>query len=95
MNCRIQDFKYKDVVCVADGSRLGYVGDVELDTETARLTAIVIYGRPRWLGLFGREEDVVISWGDIQIIGEDTILVNYAAPGLPRRKRLLWGESRG
>lgn len=96
MNCRIQDFKYKDVVCMADGIRLGYVGDVEIDTQTARLTAVVICGRLRWLGLLGREEDIVIPWDDIQVIGEDTILVNYNPPGQLRRKRLFWGEgSRG
>ena len=32
MLCRINDFKYKDVVNAGDGVRLGYVGDVELDT---------------------------------------------------------------
>lgn len=42
MLCRINDFKYKDVVNAGDGVRLGYVGDVELDTESAALTAIVI-----------------------------------------------------
>ena len=47
MLCRINDFKYKDVVNAGDGVRLGYVGDVELDTESAALTAIVIRGRYR------------------------------------------------
>ena len=47
MLCRINDFKYKDVVNAGDGVRLGYVGDVELDTESAALTAIVIRGGGR------------------------------------------------
>ena len=55
MLCRINDFKYKDVVNAGDGVRLGYVGDVELDTESAALTAIVIRGRYRLFGLLGRE----------------------------------------
>ena len=54
MVCRINDFKYKDVVDAADGCRLGYVGDVELDTTNARLTAIVIRGRLRLFGLLGK-----------------------------------------
>lgn len=62
MVCRINDFKYKDVVDAADGCRLGYVGDVELDTADARLTAIVIRGRLRLFGLLGREDDLVIPW---------------------------------
>ena len=79
MLCRINDFKYKDVVNAGDGVRLGYVGDVELDTESAALTAIVIRGRYRLFGLLGREEDTVIPWEDIQVIGEDTILVRCPA----------------
>ncbi len=87
MMCRINDFKYKDVVNAGDGVRLGYVGDVELDTESAALTAIVIRGRYRLFGLLGREEDTVIPWEDIQVIGEDTILVRCPAIKKSARRR--------
>lgn len=80
MHCRIGEFRYKDVVCVNDGTRLGHVGDVELDLASASLVSIVIFGRYRLFGLLGREEDIVIGWEDIQLIGEDIILVNYNAP---------------
>lgn len=90
MTCRINDFKYKDVVCMKDGTKLGYVGDVELDTETAQLTAIVIYGRYRWMGIFGKEDDMIIKWDDIEMIGEDAILVNYSRPILQRRRSSFW-----
>ena len=90
MHCRIQDLRHKDVICLADGAALGPVCDVEVDTADARLAAIVIYGRPRWCGLLGREDDCVIPWRDIQVIGEDTILVN-APPIRPRRRRRGWG----
>ena len=85
MLCRINDFKYKDVVN-APGVRLGFVGDVELDTQNAALTAIVIYGKYRLFGLFGREEDTVIPWENIEVIGEDTILVNAPSKGKRRRR---------
>ncbi len=85
MLCRINDFKYKDVVN-AQGVRLGFVGDVELDTQNAALTAIVIYGKYRLFGLFGREEDTVIPWENIEVIGEDTILVNAPSKGKHRRR---------
>ncbi|MBP1582288.1 MAG: YlmC/YmxH family sporulation protein, partial [Oscillospiraceae bacterium] len=86
MICRIQEFRYKDVVCVEDGTRLGYVGDVELDTRSAQLKSIIIYGKFRWL-FFGREEDIVVPWEEIRIIGEDTILVNITPPVKAKRKR--------
>lgn len=92
MFCRIGEFRYKDVVCVNDGTRLGCVCDVEVDTATARLISIVIYGKYRLFGLLGREEDIVINWCDIQLIGEDTILVNYCCPTRPPQSGGLLGR---
>lgn len=40
------------------------------------LSALVIPGRPRALGLFGHEEDIIIPWSEIEVIGQETILVN-------------------
>ena len=76
MLCRITDLRYKEVVNVRDGACLGCVSDLEVDTVTARVVSLIIYGRYRLLGLFLREEDIIIRWGDIEVIGEDAILVN-------------------
>ena len=76
MNCRIDEIKSRQVVCVRDGTVLGYVSDIELDTLTGRLTSLIIMGGLKFLGLFGREEDIIIPWEDIAVIGEETILVN-------------------
>ncbi|MCQ2441081.1 MAG: YlmC/YmxH family sporulation protein [Clostridia bacterium] len=75
MSCRIDDLRNKQVVCVKDGCVLGFVSDVEFDTESGILTSIIIYGRLRFFGLFGREADTVIPWKDIVVIGEETVLV--------------------
>lgn len=80
MTSRIAELRQKEVISIRDGSRLGYVCDVELDTVNAHLTAIVVYGRPRLFGLLGREEDTVIPWGDIEMIGGDIVLVRCEAP---------------
>ncbi len=72
---RIAELKDRQVVCVQDGSILGFVGDIELDTENGRLSALVIYGKAKGFGLFGRDDDMVIPWESIEIIGEETILV--------------------
>lgn len=76
MTCRIADMRNKDVINITTGARLGYVCDVEVDTCTACLVAIIIYGRSKLFGFLGHEDDCVISWKDIEVIGEDTILVN-------------------
>ena len=80
MSCRIADLRSKEVISVKDGGRLGYVCDVELDTQTGAITALVVYGRPRLLGLLGREEDAVIPWEDIEMIGGDIVLVKCPVP---------------
>ena len=75
MICCARDLRSKEVVNVKDGSRLGRVDDIEIDTGTLKVLSLVVYGRLRFFGLFGREDDMVIPWEDIEIIGEDTILV--------------------
>ena len=73
--CRITDLRRKEVVSSQNGCRLGIVDDIEFDTVNARLAAIILYGRPRFFGLFGRRDDLLIRWENIELIGEDTILV--------------------
>lgn len=92
MYCRISDLRSKFVINVRNGVKLGYVSDVELDTVTATASALVIRGRLRLLGLLGREEDIVIRWDDIEVIGEDTILVNHTLPasGETRKRGQGW-----
>lgn len=75
MLCTVTDLKYKDVINIKDGTRLGSVGDVEIDTITSKITSLVIYGRYKLFGLFFKEDDIIIPWNAIEVIGEDTILV--------------------
>ena len=80
MFCRIDDLKNKQVVCVKDGCVLGFVSDIEMNTETGALTSIIIFGKMRFFGFFGREDDRVIPWEDIKVIGNETILVSTEPP---------------
>lgn len=86
MLCRIDELKNKQVVCVGDGCVLGFVSDVELDTENGNLTAIIIFGRLRFFGLLGREDDIVVSWKDIKVIGNETILVDVVSTSFLQEK---------
>jgi YlmC/YmxH family sporulation protein len=74
--CRIDELCRKDVININDGCKLGYICDVEIDAVEGRVVAFVIYGRSKFFGIFGREEDIIIPWCDIKTIGEDTLLVN-------------------
>lgn len=85
MNCRISDLRDKQVVCILNGCTLGPVCDVEFDIKSGNLVALVVFGRSRCFGLFGREDDIVIPWCEIKVIGPDTILVGVKPPQPPRR----------
>ena len=87
MFCRIDELRNRQVVCMKDGCVLGFVSDIELDTEKGTLTALVIYGQPRLLGLLGHDADIVIPWQEIAVIGPETILVTTDPTHfLPQRK---------
>ena len=87
MICRMTDMHDKEAINVGDGTRLGCVDDVEVDTCTAELVAIVVHGRSKCMGLFGREDDIVIGWREIEVIGDETVLVNHTMPACKPCKR--------
>lgn len=76
MDCRVAELRCKEIIDIADGTRYGYVGDVELDVETGQVRSLVVYGRLRLFGLLGREEDRVFQWATVRRFGEDIILVD-------------------
>ena len=76
----------KEIVNMKDGAILGRIGDLEIDSSTACIRAMIVPGRPKCFGLLGREENVVIPWEKIEIIGCDTILV-CIEPGYNRKKK--------
>ena len=72
---RIAELRDRQVVNISDGNVLGFVGDIELDTDSGKLSALVIFGKPKALGFLGREDDLIIPWEDIDVFGNETILV--------------------
>lgn len=72
---RISEFQTKDVVNVANGKKLGNIGDIDIDLQTGQIQSLIILGTGKVLGLFGREEETVIPWQNIVKVGADVILV--------------------
>ena len=87
MDSRIGELRYKEVINVTDGTRYGYVGDVEVDLETGQVRTLVVPGRLRCFGLLGREAERVFPWAAVRRFGEDIILVEADAPTLSARRR--------
>lgn len=83
MICSISELQYKEVIDIADGTRYGYIGDVEIDAQSGAIQSIILSGRSRLFGLLGREPDTIFPWSSITRFGEDLILVD----GHQRRSR--------
>ncbi|WP_198936722.1 YlmC/YmxH family sporulation protein [Domibacillus epiphyticus] len=74
---RISDFQLKDIVNVTDGKKLGRLTDIELNSGTGAISALIIEQSGKKFGLFGKEEEIVIPWINIVKIGGDVILVRH------------------
>ena len=75
MNCSITELRNKEVINAKTGCRLGCVSDVEIDTCSGCIVSIIIWGKGKCFGLMPRDDDIKICWKDIEVIGDDTILV--------------------
>lgn len=73
---RVSELKTRDVINIDDGRRLGLIRDIDLDVVEGRVKAIILPGTPRFLGFFGRRDDLIIPWEKIKKIGVDVILVD-------------------
>lgn len=87
MNFRIAELRDKQVLSIKDGSVIGYLCDVEFDTECGKLTAIVVSGKGRGFGLLSKNEDIVIPWEKIEVMGNDSVLVSFDGSIPERRKK--------
>ena len=80
------ELRYKEVIDIHTGQRLGYVCDAEFDDAEGRIVSLITPGRAKFFGLFGREDDYVLPWKCIVLMGADIILVETQEDA-PRRKR--------
>lgn len=72
---RIYDFRQKEVININDGKRLGYVFDAVIDEETGKVNALIIPGKGKVMGIFGKDNECKIPWKKIKKIGDDIVLV--------------------
>ncbi len=87
MNCCITELRCKEVIDKSNGCRLGLISDVEVDSCCGRVVALIIYGRPKYWGICGKRERIRICWEDIEIIGNDTVLVSKSQRCNDMRRR--------
>ena len=64
---------------------MGYVDDIEFDTDDSMIKSFIIYGRSRFFGLLGRDDDIILTCDDIEIVGVDTVLISADESKLAKR----------
>lgn len=87
MSIKFTELQCKEVICVSNGQRLGFVADVVVEVPDGNVCAIVVPCPARFPGGIGRREDFIIPWNCIKRIGPDIVLVD-AKPNdcrVPRR----------
>ena len=76
MCAKFTDLHCKEVICISDGRRLGYISDARIELPEGKILSIIVPGPCRFLGLWGRKDDYVIPWSCIRCIGPDIVLVD-------------------
>ena len=76
MRCqRYTELRCKEVICLADGRRLGYITDLEIDITCGKILALILPGPGKLKGLLSSGE-YRVPYHEIASIGADLILVN-------------------
>ena len=76
MSMRFTQLQCKEVICVSDGRRLGFVSDVQVELPSGNICAIVVPCPGKFPGGFGRRDEFIIPWNCIKRIGPDIVLVD-------------------
>ena len=74
MGCTTLDLREKDVINICNGQKLGRVGELEIDVDCGKVTALIVV--PDGIcSLFFTKKHVRVPWENIEKMGKDTILV--------------------
>ena len=69
------DFKHKEVINITNAKRLGFVQDVTADLKTGVITSVIVPGSNKRFNIFSGDNEVIIPWEKIKVIGDEIILV--------------------
>lgn len=72
--CTFSSLRDKEIVNMADGSRLGFACDLEIDPACGKICALLVPGRTKFFKS-GKCREISIPWNCIVRIGDDLILV--------------------
>ncbi|MCL2397365.1 MAG: YlmC/YmxH family sporulation protein [Defluviitaleaceae bacterium] len=76
---RIYDLRQKEIINIKDGTRFGFVTDLDICDKHGEIINLVVPGPAKVFGVFGRESEYCIPWEKIKQVGDDIILVDVDA----------------
>ncbi|GGB45234.1 YlmC/YmxH family sporulation protein [Virgibacillus dakarensis] len=80
---KLSELQVKEIIIIDDGTRLGHFTDLEIDTRNGKITALIVPVKEKQSGFFGKTDEMIIHWSQIETIGSDVILVkNVESPKL-------------
>ena len=80
MKCCLSDLRYKEVIDMTTGQRLGD------GCDEGKIVSLIVPGQKKLGGLLSGDDDYILPWESISRLGEDIILAEVAAQQ-PRRRR--------
>ena len=72
---RLSDLQSKDVINIIDGSMIGNIIDIKIDSN-GNMEGLIVEKSKFLISMFTTKNEVEVKWGQIEKIGEDVILVN-------------------
>ena len=76
MSAKFTELHCKEVICISDGRRLGFISDARIELPEGKVVAIIVPGPCRLFGVWGRRDDYVIPWDCICRMGPNIVLVD-------------------
>lgn len=73
---RLKEISGKEIIDVSHGIKLGVLGqtDLEINEQTGQIEAFII-PTYKWFGFKKEDEETLIHWRNIKVIGEDMMVV--------------------
>ena len=56
MSVKFSELQCKEVICICDGRRLGFITDVVVEVPDGQICAIIVPGPCRLFGVLGKQE---------------------------------------
>ena len=75
MESSFLDLRYKEVVNIVDGTRLGHIIDVVITLSTGQISGLVVPGNKSLFSLLKGGNELFIPFSQVCKIAEDAILV--------------------